>query len=394
MTHKHDWQFDPATRRVTRGNTGHRLPPKASHVLEMLVAAQGGVVARAELLDQVWAGVTVGEEVLTHAIAELRRALGDDARKPRHIETVHKAGYRLVSGGPAPGPALPVRGGVDLDSYAAYLEGCELFYRGGRDNVARAFRLFHGIVDSDDRDALALAGLAKVLIFMDRYFGLAGDNAACIEAFSRRACELAPDAPESHATLGFFLAAGGRLEAAMDCFSTALALDPSHAETHYLLGRTCFAHGRFRTAAVMFERAAALRPDDFHALMLAAKARRFDGDAARFRANAVSACKRGENWLEAYPRDHRAALDIAVCQAELGRFDAAIAVADLGRDAPEPDNYYLVGALAHAGEIDRSLEALEQVITFGFSDGEWLKNDHDLDPLRGEPRFRRLAAAV
>lgn len=89
------WSVDPLSREVTDGTSTTRLSPKAMGVLTALDQADGQVVSRTELLDQVWAGVTVGEEVLTHAIAELRRAFKDSARAPKIIETVHRAGYRL-----------------------------------------------------------------------------------------------------------------------------------------------------------------------------------------------------------------------------------------------------------------------------------------------------------
>lgn len=89
------WSVDPMSREVSNGTSTTRLSPKAMGVLTALDRADGQVVSRTDLLDQVWAGVTVGEEVLTHAIAELRRAFNDSARAPKIIETVHRAGYRL-----------------------------------------------------------------------------------------------------------------------------------------------------------------------------------------------------------------------------------------------------------------------------------------------------------
>lgn len=91
-----DWQIDPVTRRFCRGDEARRVSPKAALVLTILAEARGAVVPREHLLDQVWPEVTVGEEVLTQAIAELRRAFNDSARRPRYIETVPKAGYRLL----------------------------------------------------------------------------------------------------------------------------------------------------------------------------------------------------------------------------------------------------------------------------------------------------------
>ncbi len=90
------WTIDPMSREVSDGTSTTRLSPKAMGVLTELDRSGGQVVSRGELLDSVWAGVTVGEEVLTHAIAELRRAFDETARDPEVVETVHRAGYRLL----------------------------------------------------------------------------------------------------------------------------------------------------------------------------------------------------------------------------------------------------------------------------------------------------------
>ena len=95
------WRVDPLGRRLTHtqdeARPSVRLSNKANGVLLTLVEAGGAVVTRGNLMDSVWPDVVVGEEVLTHAIAELRRALGDTPRSPSYIETVHKAGYRLLA---------------------------------------------------------------------------------------------------------------------------------------------------------------------------------------------------------------------------------------------------------------------------------------------------------
>ena len=95
------WRVDPLGRRLThtrdQARPPVRLSNKANGVLMTLVEAEGQVVTRDNLMDSVWPDVVVGEEVLTHAIAELRRALGDTPRRPSYIETIHKAGYRLLA---------------------------------------------------------------------------------------------------------------------------------------------------------------------------------------------------------------------------------------------------------------------------------------------------------
>ena len=55
------------------------------------------VCSRQSLLRAVWADAFVTEEVLTHAVWELRKLLGDDAKQPKYIQTVPKQGYRLVA---------------------------------------------------------------------------------------------------------------------------------------------------------------------------------------------------------------------------------------------------------------------------------------------------------
>jgi Tol biopolymer transport system component/DNA-binding winged helix-turn-helix (wHTH) protein len=74
-----------------------RLRPLLVEILLRLAAEPGAVVRRETLLDEVWPRRMVNDEVLSRAIAELRTALGDDARAARYVETLPKIGYRLVA---------------------------------------------------------------------------------------------------------------------------------------------------------------------------------------------------------------------------------------------------------------------------------------------------------
>ncbi|MGE0593249.1 MAG: winged helix-turn-helix domain-containing protein [Vicinamibacterales bacterium] len=73
------------------------LEPKAFDVLAYLLRHRERLVTKDELLDQVWADVFVTPNVLSRAIAQLRKATGDDAHAPRYIETVARRGYRWVA---------------------------------------------------------------------------------------------------------------------------------------------------------------------------------------------------------------------------------------------------------------------------------------------------------
>lgn len=92
-----DWAVDPATHRLHREGTEVRLEPKVMALLVCLANRAGELVTREELERQVWGRAVVGYDALTSSIIKLRKALGDDSRRPRFIGTVSKKGYRLIA---------------------------------------------------------------------------------------------------------------------------------------------------------------------------------------------------------------------------------------------------------------------------------------------------------
>src|SRR3954447_15344647 len=58
------------------------LSPRLVKILAYLVARKGVTVTKNELLEQFWPDVFVEENVLTRAIADIRKAVGDDASEP------------------------------------------------------------------------------------------------------------------------------------------------------------------------------------------------------------------------------------------------------------------------------------------------------------------------
>ncbi len=92
-----DWLVQPSLNLVSCSFTEKQLEPRAMDVLVFLAARAGTVVSKAELIDAVWQKSFISEATLTHTIAVLRDALGDDVKAPRYIATVHKRGYRVVA---------------------------------------------------------------------------------------------------------------------------------------------------------------------------------------------------------------------------------------------------------------------------------------------------------
>lgn len=100
--------LDLATHELKRDGQAVHLPPKAFALLAYLVGERPRVIPRTELDERLWPRSYVGRSSLGRLVAELRAAIGDDARAPRIIRTVHGAGYSFcaeVSSGPAPGNA-------------------------------------------------------------------------------------------------------------------------------------------------------------------------------------------------------------------------------------------------------------------------------------------------
>ena len=94
-----DVQVDRDHRKVTRAGAVVPLTPKEYALLAALIARNSAVVAREELLREVWGydPEVVSRTLDTH-LAELRRKLEKDPHHPRHILTLPKQGYRLVLG--------------------------------------------------------------------------------------------------------------------------------------------------------------------------------------------------------------------------------------------------------------------------------------------------------
>jgi DNA-binding winged helix-turn-helix (wHTH) protein len=92
-----DWKVDPALDCISRGGVTEKIDPRNMEVLLALVERQGEVVSQRELEQAVWQDVVVANSSLYQSIAQLRKALGDDAKQSRYIQTIPRKGYRLVA---------------------------------------------------------------------------------------------------------------------------------------------------------------------------------------------------------------------------------------------------------------------------------------------------------
>src|SRR5262249_53120678 len=96
------WHFGPFRLDQANATLWHAeqrgtLRPKTFEVLVHLVTHAGQLVTKEALLDAIWPETAVGEGVLKTSMNELRKALGETAKAPQWIATVHRRGYRFVA---------------------------------------------------------------------------------------------------------------------------------------------------------------------------------------------------------------------------------------------------------------------------------------------------------
>ena len=89
--------LDPGERRLQRGGELVELSGRYFDALVLFVSEAAALVSKDRFLDEVWRGIPVTDEALTQCIRTLRKELGDDAARPRFIQTVPKHGYRFIA---------------------------------------------------------------------------------------------------------------------------------------------------------------------------------------------------------------------------------------------------------------------------------------------------------
>ncbi|HEY6118346.1 MAG TPA: winged helix-turn-helix domain-containing protein [Pyrinomonadaceae bacterium] len=90
------FRLETSERELRHNGSAVPLTPKAFEILLLLVERSGHLVEKDDLLKQVWPDTFVEEANLARHIWMLRKALGDENRDHRYIETVPKRGYRFI----------------------------------------------------------------------------------------------------------------------------------------------------------------------------------------------------------------------------------------------------------------------------------------------------------
>jgi DNA-binding winged helix-turn-helix (wHTH) protein len=99
--------LDSKTRQLTRNGQEIHLAPKAFDLLLALVQERPRVLSKGALQERLWPATFVAEANLSNLVAEIREALGDRARAPLYIRTVHGFGYAFCGEAAATGATEP-----------------------------------------------------------------------------------------------------------------------------------------------------------------------------------------------------------------------------------------------------------------------------------------------
>lgn len=92
-----DWVITPTLNQLERDGRTLKLEPRSMELLVCLARHASDVVSTDQLIAEVWNGRVIEESGVYKQINLLRTALGDDAQRPRFIETIPKRGYRLIA---------------------------------------------------------------------------------------------------------------------------------------------------------------------------------------------------------------------------------------------------------------------------------------------------------
>ena len=91
------FQADDTAFRLTADGVPVSLEPKTLRLLLYLIENRGRLIRKQELLRSVWGDAAVTENALTRSVGLLRKALNEDSREPRFLQTVPTAGYRFIA---------------------------------------------------------------------------------------------------------------------------------------------------------------------------------------------------------------------------------------------------------------------------------------------------------
>src|SRR5215213_5063072 len=92
-----EFELDRAHRKLYRDGRPVSMYAKTFDLLEFLIANNGSIVTKDQILENVWPDQFVEESNLSVQVSALRKALGEKADDPRFLITIPGKGYKFVA---------------------------------------------------------------------------------------------------------------------------------------------------------------------------------------------------------------------------------------------------------------------------------------------------------
>jgi tetratricopeptide (TPR) repeat protein len=318
----------------------------------------------------------------------------------------------------------------DPEAHELYLKGRYFWNRRTGVNLQKAANYFQEAIAKDQNYALAYAGLADCHVLLPAYAELGSyprDELPKALAAARKAVELDGALAEAHTSLARVLASTLQLPAAEAEFKRALELNDEYATAHQWFGECLQSQGKLQEALAELKRARELDPLSLVINSLVGFALDTVGKSDEAIAHLHKTIEMDPNFFNSHDLlgnvlEHNGRLREAIVEYEKSHSLGAdpISSANLARA------YYLVGREAEAHQLWDKLKALSEkqyvpayslaLVQLGFDDKDealrlleksyadhapfdsvdlgWILVDHRLDPLRSDPRFKKLITRI
>jgi DNA-binding winged helix-turn-helix (wHTH) protein len=434
--HFDEFTLDVRERRLVRGTEAVRLPPKAYDVLVALVQQRGRLVTKDELLKRLWPKSFVEEGSLNVYVSALRKALGEDARRPAYIETVARSGYRFIAAvrcdladEKSSAPSALAR---PVELYELVGRGRSYLLSGSFFELPAAVEAFRSAIEIDPTYAPAHAGLARARCVQATFRvvphqeafteakgcalrALAMDSASAdaqvalgtvlflsewdwtaAEHSLHRALEINPDHTEALLQYGLLQEALGRLDEGLCCKQQALARDPRSPGVLVQIAISYWHQRKYDDTLVWAQRALDVDPKHVLACQLINHVYLKIGDVNRFAAWTVRTVSQAIAW--GFPEERVAVLKQVT--ADMQRVYATAGLSGVNRflvdqiTNPQLDfdpllkmAFFRARLYGAAGRLDEAFGCLDQAIAYRDPALVHLAVAPDWDSMRGDPRF-------
>jgi len=366
---------------------------KVGHVLEGSVRKAGGRVRiTAQLVDgstndHVWAErydrdlndiFTLQDEISEAIVTALRfKLLPNEKKAIEQRDTDHVEAYNLY-----------------LMARQSYVTGYDADPRRAEAIIRLCRRATQ--IDPGYSRAWALLAIGQMILHFD--IGKSSDDGL---ASAERALALDAKLPEAHAVKAKILAEHGRHDEAAAEINIALRLNPESYEVNRAAAYLRFRQQRLDEAIRYYEKSMSLMDTDLNSGSMLLTCYKAVGNSPAGQRGARVTLARVEKMLSQDPNNATAMGYGALALGALGELERAKEWINRAL-LIDPDNMNArynfacsMAALFKEPDVDGALELLGPVfetLAAGFLDHA--KVDPDLDPLRGDPRFKAMVAAA